>query len=96
MHESLILHVSVGDSLEVGSTSQPEHRIMGKVTGLGSRIVEIPERLRKHPQLKTYGREVLIQIPAQNPFLQKEKVVLNLLNTEGIPQSQFLPFFHSN
>ncbi|MEO1258300.1 MAG: biotin/lipoyl-binding protein [Bacteroidota bacterium] len=84
VHENLIVHVEIGDILEVSSSLHPEHSRRGKVTGLGSRIVEIPERLRKIPELKTYGREVLIQIPPDNPFLQKEKVVLNFLNPVSI------------
>ena len=84
VHENLIVHVEVNDTLEVSSSLHPEHKRYGTVVGLGSRIVEIPERLRKIPDLKTYGREVLIQIPPDNPFLQKEKVVLNFLNPEEI------------
>jgi hypothetical protein len=49
---------------------------MGVISGLGHRIIEIPERLRKIPELRTYGREVLIEIPNNNHFLQKEKVLL--------------------
>ncbi len=78
VHESMILEVQVGDSLTVSSINQPDNIILGQVIGLGTRIVEIPERLRKVPEHKTYGREVLISIPSKNPLLQKEKVLLNL------------------
>lgn len=87
VHESMILHVNVGNKLEVSSTINPEKKILGEVTGLGSRIVEIPERLRKMPEIKSYGREVIISIPSENEFLQKEKVILNTLeesNTLGL------------
>ncbi len=77
VHESMILEVQVGDVLEVSSSLHPDVHIKGKVFGLGSRIVEIPERLRKIADFKTYGREVLIKIPEENDFLQKEKVLLN-------------------
>lgn len=77
VHESAILRIREGDSMVVNSSLNPEYRVSGKVIGLGSRIVEIPERLRKVPEIKTYGREVLISIPSRNPFLQKEKVMLN-------------------
>lgn len=99
IHESLLLQVKIGDSLTVVSSLHPSHQIKGTVIGLGSRIIEIPERLRKIPELKTYGREVLIEIPPQNPFLQKEKVMLNALNANNdlswasmiIPQTIFNP-----
>lgn len=83
VHESMILQVKVGDELKVASSLHRNHQIDGIVAGLGSRIVEIPERLRKIPEFKTYGREVLIQIPESNPFLQKEKVLLKSFIKEG-------------
>jgi multidrug resistance efflux pump len=81
--ESLILQISLDDTLTVTSTLHPEHSCKGTVIGLGSRIVEIPERLRKMPEHKTYGREILVAIPTDNHFLQKEKVVLNLTPPES-------------
>ncbi len=80
VHESMILEVAVGDRLEVASTLHPKIKVTGVVIGLGSRIVEIPERLRKMADFKTYGREVIIEIPESNSFLQKEKVILNISN----------------
>lgn len=78
VHESLIVHVQVGDTLEVMSSLHPQRKCLGVITGMGTRIVEIPERLRKMPQIKNYGREVLIKIPRENNFLQKERVKLQL------------------
>ena len=77
--ESLILKVNQSDSIQVQSVSHPEMAIKGIVTGMGSRIVEIPARLRKNPNFITYGREIQIQIPSNNDFLQKEKVILKTL-----------------
>lgn len=90
VHESMILQIRVGDSLNVVSSLHPAERCRGRVSGLGHRVVEIPERLRKIPEIKTYGREILIEIPADNNFLQKEKVVLHRLEQEA---SSFLSFF---
>ena len=80
VHESLILQIKVGDSLQVMSSLHPDEQCRGRVSGLGHRVVEIPERLRKLPEVKTYGREVLIEIPPENNFLQKEKVLLQRLD----------------
>ncbi|MGJ8683548.1 MAG: hypothetical protein ACSHWW_02920 [Nonlabens sp.] len=80
IHEELLLKVNINDEVIVTSGSRPNIQNTGIVKTLGSRIVEIPPRLRKIKDLKTYGREVIIEIPADNPFLQKEKVVLNLKN----------------
>lgn len=80
VQEDLILHVALKDSFLIRSTKNPATFCYGVVTGLGSRIVEIPERLRKVPDYKTYGREILVSIPKQNDFLQKEKVILEFVH----------------
>jgi hypothetical protein len=43
---------------------------------------------------KTYGREVVIEIPSDNQFLQKEKVSLNISN-ESLGKSSFGGLFSS-
>jgi multidrug resistance efflux pump len=78
IHEDLILKININDEIDIYSSSRPEIQTKGVVKTLGSRIVEIPPRLRKIKELKTFGREIIIEIPPDNPFLQKEKVVLNL------------------
>lgn len=80
VHESMILQIKIGDSLNVISSLHAEEHCRGHVSGLGHRVVEIPERLRKIPEVKSYGREILISIPPNNNFLQKEKVVLQRLD----------------
>ena len=74
VHEDQTARVTLGDEMEVYSLRPAGPRYVGKVTGLGSRIVETPSRLRKLPDFKTYGREVTIEISPDNVFLQKEKV----------------------
>ncbi len=85
VQEDLMLHVALQDSFLIRSSKDATTFCYGVVTGLGSRIVEIPERLRKIPDYKTYGREILVSIPKQNNFLQKEKVILEFINPpEGV------------
>lgn len=92
--ESLILKVNMGDSVLVNSEVQEASKL-GKVVGMGSRIVEIPERLRKNPVFKTYGREILIEIPPDNNFLQKGKVVLKIIPKEEGVENKLLRAFTS-
>ena len=80
VHENLSLKVAVGDTFMIRSTKDASIAYKGAVTGLGSRIVEIPERLRKMPDVRTYGREVSVKISPDNTFLQKEKVALELVS----------------
>ncbi len=87
VHESLLVKVNVGDKFIVQSMQDENNKFEGQVVGLGSRIVEIPERLRKMPDLKTYGREVVIKIPVDNSLLQKEKVkILFPQNLQNNPE----------
>lgn len=79
VHEEQILEIGIKDSVIIRSTKDEQIFCKGIVTGMGSRIVEIPDRLRKIPDLKTYGREVLLNIPSDNNFLQKEKVGLEVI-----------------
>lgn len=82
VHEELTLKVDIGQEFVVSSLKDENLKYSGKVIGLGSRIVEIPTRLRKIEVIKAYGREVLIEIPASNAFLQNEKVsIVHQLNT---------------
>jgi len=74
VHEESILEIGSDVSFEVSSLIKTDVRYKGKLIGMGSRIVEIPPRLRKFAQVKTYGREITIEIPSDNIFLQKEKV----------------------
>jgi multidrug resistance efflux pump len=74
VHEDLTAKVALADELIVYSLKTEGQTYTGNVVGLGSRIVEIPTRLRKLPDFKTYGREVIVEISPENLFLQKEKV----------------------
>ena len=95
--ENLILRVNMGDDIEVHSgVNSSSIECMGRVIGMGSRIIEIPERLRKNPSFKTYGREILIEIPFNNEFLQKEKVVLKFPMETELPDYQAFKEFVLN
>jgi multidrug resistance efflux pump len=82
VHEDLTLQVDIGSKFKVSSIKDQSISYTGQVVGLGSRIVEIPIRLRKNPDFKTYGREVVIEIDKNNTFLQKEKVAISYV--EGL------------
>jgi multidrug resistance efflux pump len=79
VHEDLKINVKKGSKFKVKSLHDPNVTYDGTVIGLGSRIVEIPTRLRKMPDFKTYGREISISIPVENILLQKEKVSIDLI-----------------
>lgn len=94
VHEKLVVHVSEGDTITVTSSLNSQYQCKGVVIGLGSRIVEIPARLRKNEEIKQFGREVFVQIPSDNELLQKEKVVLKIDKTIKVA-NRFFDFVQS-
>jgi len=78
IHENVYSHVAVADSVIVRSAADPKHYINGIVTGVGSRIIDFPERLRKMPDFLIWGREIIIKIPDDNNFLLGEKVLISV------------------
>jgi len=76
IHENVYNNISVSDKVIVSSLTDQKLFSEGDVVGVGSRIIEFPERLRKRPELKIWGREVQIRISEQNRFLLGEKVVI--------------------
>ncbi len=76
VHEDYLVKVEVGDKFKISSIKDVNQSYDGTVIGLGSRIVEIPARMRKVPEYKTYGREVMIRLPSESRFLQNEKLTL--------------------
>jgi multidrug resistance efflux pump len=72
LQEKYIVNVNPGDSVSVSSLYHNDKKITGVVSSIGQRIVEIPEKFRKIPEVKIYGLEVFIAIPANNTFYQKE------------------------
>jgi len=83
VNENYILHVALNDTFLITSIKDETLSYKGVLIGLGTRIVEIPSRMRKIPEIITYGREVVIEIPPDNELLQKEKVMLELISTSN-------------
>jgi HlyD family secretion protein len=80
IHENIHNMITIGDKVRVYSLSSEKNAwIEGEVIGVGSRIVEYPERLRVPRDLKIWGREVVVQIPSENGFLLGEKVRIRSL-----------------
>ncbi|MBN8683668.1 MAG: HlyD family efflux transporter periplasmic adaptor subunit [Chitinophagales bacterium] len=75
-----LAEIHMGQQLTVGSINNPAYQLTGTVVGLGTRVTLLPERLRRIPEIKIWGREVQLQIPAENEFLQGEKVKVNGLS----------------
>lgn len=77
IHEDLFSRISVGDSVTVSSFVNGRTITNGQVTGVGTRIVEYPERLRKRIDLPIWGREVIVRVPEQSPLILGQKVLIS-------------------
>lgn len=65
----------VGDTVWVSAYGNGKNKITGKVIGYGA-VTELPEILQKSTAVKAFGREIFIEIPAQNNFANGEKVLI--------------------
>lgn len=96
IQEDFITKVELNDSIRIRSTKDNALVYKGLVIGLGSRIIEIPTRLTKRPNIKTYGREIIVSIPENNKFLQKEKAVLELITLSPEKEISLLSYLISS
>ncbi|ACN15217.1 hypothetical protein HRM2_21190 [Desulforapulum autotrophicum HRM2] len=76
IYENAYADIAMDEHVNVASLAIADRNITGVVIGIGARIVAYPERLRKHPDLQMWGREVVIQIPENNHFILGEKVLI--------------------
>lgn len=74
VQEKYTVNLNIGDTVAIASPYHPEKQSFGVISAIGNRVIEIPEKFRKIPDLKLYGIEVFIQLPEANTFFQKEIV----------------------
>ncbi len=89
IHEDVYSQVGLKRKVNVMGSQDRRHRVEGEVVGVGARIVEYPERLRRRADIRIWGREIIIRLPAENRFLLGERVLISLPGKRGL--SQFLP-----
>lgn len=77
IHEDVYSRVAAGRKVRVLGR-QDRRSVEGVVTGVGTRIVEYPERLRRRPDIRIWGREIIVRLPPDNNFLLGEKVLISL------------------
>ncbi|MDY6950410.1 MAG: hypothetical protein SWE60_02780 [Thermodesulfobacteriota bacterium] len=78
IHEDVYSDVSIDQRVGVKSLTDTGNSITGTIVGVGARVVEYPVRLRKNAIVQAWGREVVIEIPEDNPFILGEKVLINV------------------
>ena len=76
VYENVHNRIALGELAEIIPLADRSKRVIGTVMGIGSRIVEFPQRLRRRPDVRLWGREVLIGLPEDNGLLLGEKVMV--------------------
>jgi multidrug resistance efflux pump len=78
IHEAAEVPFSVGQTVELASFNRPEVTTQGTIVGSNPKMSELPLRLRKLAEVRSWGREVFIQMPEQNAFFISEKINITL------------------
>lgn len=78
VHESVEMPLLPGDSVLLSSVSRPDKTYSALLSGTSSKMVELPFRLRKFTEVKTWGRELYILLPTDNPFYIGEKILITV------------------
>ena len=96
IHENVSNDVKIGQKVWIYSLSSNNNQdipVEGIVKSLGTRIVEYPERLKKNPLVKSWGREVNIRLPMNNTLLLGEKVQVSFSpQRQNTIEAYFKPF----
>lgn len=77
IHENIANGV-IEDAVVEITTMTSNKGIQGKVSSIGTRIIELPERFRRSESEKIWGREVMVRLPESNELLLGEKVFLEV------------------
>jgi DNA uptake protein ComE-like DNA-binding protein len=78
-HESLNIRYRLGDTVILSSSLRPNITYKAQLVGASPKLVELPFRLRKNIEIKTWGRELYINLPPKNDFFIGEKVVITVI-----------------
>ncbi|MEP0007139.1 MAG: biotin/lipoyl-binding protein [Balneola sp.] len=65
----------LGEIVTVKSLEQPQLEIQGKIIGFGA-VVELPQIMEKDNSLTTFGLEIFIEIPEDNPLVVGEQIIV--------------------
>lgn len=83
IHENLSHQIAIDRKVTINALSSKQS-IVGTIKSVGTRIIEFPERFRRSPTTKIWGREVMVQLPKENTYLLGEKVFMEMGTDQGI------------
>ncbi len=65
-------------TIEVDVVRRPSVKANAVLIGSSPQLVELPTRLRKLQTVSSWGRELYINLPAQNDFFIGEKMIVRI------------------
>jgi hypothetical protein len=78
VHESLNIQYRLGDTVLLSSSLRPNITYKAQLIGVSPKLVELPFRLRKNIEIKTWGRELYINLPPKNDYFIGEKIMITV------------------
>ena len=82
VHETNEVPLSIGNEVALSSFNRPGVIVNGIIVGINPKMTELPLRLRKFIDMRSWGREVYVSIPQTNSFYISEKVMITLPTVE--------------
>jgi multidrug resistance efflux pump len=76
LNETGDLKCNVGDTIELHSVARPTLKTNGIYLTGNPAVTELPLRLRRYTEIKSWGREVFIQLPDTHRFYIGEKIMM--------------------
>jgi len=77
IYEHAEIVYQLGDTVKLSAYNRQGIQAKGVIIGSNPQVVELPVRLRKLPEVRTWGREIFVKIPADNPFYLNEKIAIS-------------------
>ncbi|MFZ4543145.1 MAG: HlyD family secretion protein [Saprospiraceae bacterium] len=78
IYETAEISCRLGDTVQMSSVGRPNIITTGHFIGVSPEMVELPIRLRKSPEIRSWGREVYVQLAPDNNFYIGEKIKIKL------------------
>ena len=70
------LKCNVGDTIDLHSVARPNLKTQGIYLTGNPSVTEMPLRLRRYTEIKSWGREIFIQLPDTHRFYIGEKIMM--------------------
>lgn len=81
VHENAPIPFRIGEEVTLSSATRPTETAQGKIIAVSPKLVELPLRLRKFIEVRSWGRELIIQPTTNNTYYIGEKISITLKDT---------------